>query len=85
MTMINSIAYLPPGFLMVLLAFPAAFIPHHYRQAFLLLIIAISSFLLTAGAGVHWVTEVAGFKLILNRADNLTLPLAIVFHIAAAL
>ena len=85
MTMINSIAYLPPGFLMVLLAFPAAFIPHHYRQAFLLLIIAISSFLLTAGAGVHWVTEVAGFKLILNRADNLTLPFAIVFHIAAAL
>ena len=75
----------PPGLIMVLLAMPAALVPHHYRQIFILFVIALSAFFLTAGPGIHWETEISGFNLILNRADHLTLPFAIVFHIAAAL
>ena len=75
----------PPGLIMVLLAMPAALVPHHYRQIFILSVIALSAFFLTAGPGVHWETEISGFNLVLNRADHLTLPFAIVFHIAAAL
>ena len=76
---------IPPGLIMVLLAMPIAFVPHHYRQFCLLSVIAISAFSMTAGPGVHWEIEVSGFNLILNRADHLTLPFSIVFHIAAAL
>ena len=75
----------PPGLIMVLLAMPAALVPHHYRQIFILSVIAVSAFSLTAGPGIHWETEISGFNLILNRADHLTLPFAIVFHIAAVL
>jgi len=76
---------IPPGLIMVLLAMPIAFAPHHYRQFCLLSVIAISAFSMTVGSGVHWEIEVSGFNLILNRADHLTLPFSIVFHIAAAL
>jgi len=76
---------IPPGLIMVLLAMPIAFVPHHYRQFCLLSVIAISAFSMTAGSGVHWEVEVSGFNLILNKADHLTLPFSIVFHIAAAL
>ena len=76
---------IPPGLIMVLLAMPIAFVPHHYRQFCLLSVIAISAFSMTVGSGVHWEIEVSGFNLILNRADHLTLPFSIVFHIAAAL
>ncbi len=76
---------IPPGLIMVLLAMPIAFVPHHYRQFCLLSVITISAFSMTAGPGVHWEIEVSGFNLILNRADHLTLPFSIVFHIAAAL
>ncbi|MGA0310269.1 MAG: proton-conducting transporter membrane subunit, partial [Candidatus Puniceispirillaceae bacterium] len=76
---------IPPGLIMVVLAMPIAFVPHHYRQFCLLSVIAISAFSMTAGSGVHWEVEVSGFNLILNRADHLTLPFSIVFHIAAAL
>lgn len=76
---------IPPGLIMVVLAMPIAFVPHHYRQFCLLSVIAISAFSMTADSGVHWEVEVSGFNLILNRADHLTLPFSIVFHIAAAL
>ena len=55
---------IPPGLIMVLLAMPIAFVPHHYRQFCLLLVIAISAFSMTAGSGVHWEVEVSGFNLI---------------------
>ena len=74
----------PPGLIMVLII-PAALVPHHYRQIFYTFCYRTVCFSLTAGPGIHWETEISGFNLILNRADHLTLPFAIVFHIAAAL
>ena len=52
----------PPGLIMVLLAMPAALVPHHPRQIFLLSVIAVSAFSLTAGPGIHWETEISRFN-----------------------
>ena len=83
--MTELFSHIPPGLIMVLLATPIAFVPHHYRQLCLLFVIAMSAFSMTAGSGVHWEVEVSGFSLILNRSDHLTLPFSIVFHIQSFL
>ena len=76
---------MPPGFVMMLLALPIIWVPHHARQLVMLAAIAMSAFSLTAGAGDHWIVGIMGLELVLYRADNLSLPFAIVFHIAATL
>ena len=76
---------LTPGLLMILAAGAVPYLPHHFRQFFMLGAIALSAFGLTVGAGVHWALPVFGHELILHHADHLTLPFAIIFHIAAAL
>ncbi|MDA7599209.1 Na(+)/H(+) antiporter subunit D [Alphaproteobacteria bacterium] len=83
--MFLNITAWPPGLVMIIAAFALPFIPHLARQGWMLAAIALSAYGLTTGAGVHAVWEVLGFELILYRADKLTLPFAIVFHIAAAL
>ena len=80
-----AITDLTPGLLMLIAAVAVPFIPHHARQIYMLLAIAFSAFGLTAGDGVHWVMPLLGGELILHRADNLTLPFGIIFHLAAAL
>ena len=74
-----------PGILMIIAAVFVPYLPHHVRQIFMLGVIALSSFSLSAGAGIHWSFNVLGQELILHHSDNLTLPFGIIFHIAAAL
>ncbi len=83
--MSDLLTSLPPGALMMLAAVPLVLVPHHARQVVMLLAIAGSAFSLTAGAGQHLNIEMMGFEMSLYRADYLSLPFAIVFHIAAAL
>lgn len=77
--------FMIPGILMVVAAMVVPFIPQNSRQIFMLVAIAASAFGLTAGSGVHWQYDIFGQSLILHRADHLTLPFAIIFHIAAAI
>lgn len=83
--MSDILTSLPPGFVMMLAALPVIWVPHHVRQIFMLAVIGLSAYSLTAGAGDHWVVSLMGLELILYRADHLSLPFAIVFHIAATL
>ncbi|MEK9622563.1 MAG: Na(+)/H(+) antiporter subunit D, partial [Alphaproteobacteria bacterium] len=83
--MSDLLTSLPPGALMMLATIPLVLVPHHARQIVMLLAIAGSAFSLTAGAGQHLNIEILGFDMSLYRADYLSLPFAIVFHIAAAL
>ena len=76
---------LTPGLLMIIAAGAVPYLPHHFRQFFMLGAIVLSAFSLTAGAGVHWSIPVFGHDLILHHADHLTLPFGIIFHIAAVL
>ena len=85
MMMSDFLTMLPPGALMMIVAAGLVLVPHHARQVVMLLAIAGSAFSLTAGAGQHLTVALLGFEMILCRADHLSLPFAIVFHIAAAL
>ena len=80
-----DIASWPPGLIMILAAFAVPWIPHVARQIWMLAAIALSAWGLSSGAGVHAVWQVMGLELVLYRADNLTFPFALIFHIAAAL
>ena len=80
--MINN---MPPGLIMIFAACFLPFISHISRQIFMLAAIALSAYGLLLGSGTHLVWNVLGFKLILYEADSLSLPFAIVFHLAAAL
>jgi len=83
--MSDLLTSLPPGALMMIVAAGLVFVPHHARQIVMLMAVAGSAFSLTAGAGMHLNVEFLGFEMALYRADHLSLPFAIVFHIAAAL
>ena len=85
MIMSDFLTMLPPGALMMIVAAGLVLVPHHARQVVMLLAIAGSAFSLTAGAGQHLTVALLGFEMMLYRADHLSLPFAIVFHIAAAL
>ena len=75
-----------PGLLMVFGALLVPLLPHAIRQIWMLAIIAVSAWLCWGIApGVHMTTQLAGLDLILVRADAITRPFALVFHIAAAL
>ena len=85
MMMSDFLTMLPPGALMMIVATGLVLVPHHARQVVMLLAIAGSAFSLTAGAGQHLPVALLGFEMMLYRADHLSLPFAIVFHIAATL
>jgi len=76
---------LTPGLWMMVAAFAVPYIPHHFRQVFMLGAIGLSAMSLSAGAGIHWVVPVLGQELVLHHADNLTFPFGVIFHLAAAL
>ena len=80
--MINSF---PPGLIMIIGALLIPFLPHIIRQIYMLILILISAYALTLGFGVHSKIELMDIEFIIFQSDTLTLPFAIIFHIAAIL
>lgn len=75
-----------PGLMMILGAALVPVLPHMLRQVWMLVLIAASAYQCWhIDPGVHLTTSVIGFDLILVRAEAITRPFALVFHIAAAL
>ena len=79
------ISNFPPGFIMIIGALLIPFLPHIIRQIYMMILVLISAYSLTLGFGIHSTINVMGFDFILFQSDSLTLPFAIIFHIAAAL
>ena len=75
----------PPGFVMIIGALLIPFLPHIIRQIYMLILILISAYALTLGFGVHSKIELMDIEFIIFQSDTLTLPFAIIFHIAAIL
>ncbi|MBT5156480.1 MAG: Na(+)/H(+) antiporter subunit D [Rhodobiaceae bacterium] len=75
-----------PGLSLILGALLVPVLPHGARQAYMLALIAVSGYL-TFGieTGVHTTARLGGLDLILVRAEAITKPFALVFHLAAAL
>ena len=75
-----------PGLLLIVGALLVPMLPHAPRQAYMLALIAGSGYL-TFGieTGVHVTATLGGLDLILVRAEAMTKPFALVFHLAAAL
>ena len=80
--MINNF---PPGLIMMIGALLIPFLPHIIRQIYMLILILISAYALTLGFGVHSKIELMNIEFIIFQSDTLTLPFAIIFHIAAIL
>ncbi len=78
--MINSV---PPGFIMFIGAFLIPFLPKIGRQVYMIFLVILSAFSLFNGFGTHLTINVLDYNFIINHSDNLSLPFAIVFHIAA--
>ena len=74
-----------PGLAMIAAAAAVPFIPHHARQVWMLLAVGLSATGLMAGEGAHWTVTVMGEELVPHRADRLSLPFGVVFHLAAAI
>ncbi len=79
------ISNFPPGFIMIIGALLIPFLPHMIRQIYMMILVLISAYSLTLGFGIHSTINIMGFDFILFQSDSLTLPFAIIFHIAAAL
>ena len=79
------ISNFPPGFIMIIGALLIPFLPHMIRQIYMMILVLISAYSLTLGFGIHSTINLMGFDFILFQSDSLTLPFAIIFHIAAAL
>ena len=79
------ISNFPPGFIMIIGALLIPFLPHIIRQIYMMILVLISAYSLTLGFGIHSTINAMGFDFILFQSDSLTLPFAIIFHIAAAL
>ena len=79
------ISNFPPGLIMIIGALLIPFLPHIIRQIYMMILVLISAYSLTLGFGIHSTINVMGFDFILFQSDSLTLPFAIIFHIAAAL
>ena len=75
----------PPGFVMIIGALLIPFLPHIIRQIYMLVLILISAYALTLGFGIHTKITLMDFEFILFQSDPLTLPFAIIFHVAAVL
>ena len=75
-----------PGLMMILGAALVPVLPHRIRQIWMLVLIAASAYQCWhIDPGVHLTASVIGFDLILVRAEAITRPFALIFHIAAAL
>ena len=79
------ISNFPPGLIMMIGALLIPFLPHIVRQVYMLVLILISTYALTLGFGVHSKIELMDIEFIIFQSDTLTLPFAIIFHIAAIL
>ncbi len=75
----------PPGMIMVIGALLIPFLPHIVRQIFMMLLVLLSVYPLTLGIGVHTTINFFDLEFILFQSDALTIPFAIIFHIAAVL
>tara|TARA_B110000971_G_scaffold210097_1_gene236956 strand:+ start:1524 stop:3227 length:1704 start_codon:yes stop_codon:yes gene_type:complete len=75
-----------PGLMLIVGALLVPVLPHAPRQAYMLALIAVSGYL-TFGieTGIHSTATLGGLDLILVRAEAMTKPFALVFHLAAAL
>ena len=75
-----------PGLMMILGAALVPVLPHMIRQIWMLVLIAASAYQCWhIDPGVHLTASVIEFDLILVRAEAITRPFALIFHIAAAL
>ena len=74
-----------PGLWMILVSIFLPVIPQYFRQPVMLLSVAASALSLLNGFGVFVEWEILGNTLILYQADNLTLPFALIFHLASVL
>ena len=79
------ISNFPPGLIMMIGALLIPFLPHIIRQIYMLILILISAYALTLGFGVHSKIELMDIEFIIFQSDTLSLPFAIIFHIAAIL
>ncbi len=79
------ISSFPPGLIMIIGALLIPFLPHIIRQIYMLVLILVSSYALTLGFGIHYKIEIMDIQFIIFQSDSLTLPFAIIFHIAAIL
>ncbi len=75
----------PPGFVMMIGALLIPFLPHILRQIYMLVLVLISAYTLTLGFGIHTKITLMDIEFILFQSDPLTLPFAIIFHVAAVL
>ena len=79
------ISSFPPGLIMMIGALLIPFLPHIIRQIYMMALILVSAYALTLGFGMHSKIDVMDFEFIIFQSDTLTLPFAIIFHIAAIL
>lgn len=79
------ISSFPPGLIMMIGALLIPFLPHIIRQIYMMALILLSAYALTLGFGIHSKIDVMDFEFIIFQSDTLTLPFAIIFHIAAIL
>ena len=79
------ISNFPPGLIMIIGALLIPFLPHIIRQIYMMVLILVSAYALTLGFGIHSKIEIMDIQFIIFQSDALTLPFAIIFHIAAIL
>ena len=79
------ISSFPPGLIMIIGALLIPFLPHIIRQIYMTVLILVSAYALTLGFGIHSKIEIMDIQFIIFQSDSLTLPFAIIFHIAAIL
>tara|TARA_A100001015_G_scaffold154191_1_gene171135 strand:- start:4050 stop:5747 length:1698 start_codon:yes stop_codon:yes gene_type:complete len=79
------ISSFPPGLIMMIGALLIPFLPHIIRQIYMMALILLSAYALTLGFGIHSKIDVMDFEFIIFQSDTLSLPFAIIFHIAAIL
>ena len=79
------ISSFPPGLIMIIGALLIPFLPHIIRQIYMMVLILVSAYSLTLGFGIHSKIEIMDIQFIIFQSDALTLPFAIIFHIAAIL
>ena len=79
------ISSFPPGLIMMIGALLIPFLPHIIRQIYMMVLILVSAYALTLGFGIHSKINVMDIEFIIFQSDTLTLPFAVIFHIAAIL
>ena len=75
----------PPGLLLLIGGMFIPFLPGSTRQIWMLILLGFSASSLLAGFGTHLTLDISGYEFIIWKSDALSMPFAIVFHIAAFL